>query len=147
MTVRWLSVGLLLMAALMLTGCSMFRSVPQRKLLVTVDDASYAPNTLEVRAGEQVTLKLNNVGTQEHHFAIQEIAIVTQGGGVGNMPGMNMSGMSDEMSEMGPMPQLHLVAAAGTSNTFEFTPSQAGEYAFKCIVPDHNEAGTLVVQG
>jgi uncharacterized cupredoxin-like copper-binding protein len=144
---HWGRMGLLLALAVLLTGCSMFRSAPQRELLVTVDEAGYAPNRLEAQAGEQVTLTLNNVGTQEHHFAIQEIAIVTRGGGVGGMPGMDMSGMSGDMSEMGPMPQLHLVAAAGTSNTLEFTPSQAGEYEFKCIVPGHRETGTFIVQG
>jgi uncharacterized cupredoxin-like copper-binding protein len=130
----------------LLTGCSMFRSAPQRELLVTVDNVAYAPNTLETEVGEEVTLTLNNVDTQEHHFAIQEISIATSGGGMGNMPGMDMSGMSGEMSEMGPMPQLHLVAAAGTSNTLEFTPTKSGEYEFNCIMPGHTESGALVVQ-
>lgn len=96
---RWF-ISSLLVSALVLTGCSMFRSAPQRELLLTVDDAGCTPNTLEARAGEQVTLTLNNVGTQEHHFAVQEIPIATSGGGMGDMPGMNMAGMSGDMSEM-----------------------------------------------
>lgn len=139
----WIGMSVLVV---LLTGCSMFRSVPQRELLVTVDSAAYAPNTLAVQTGEEVSLTLNNVGSQEHHFAIQEIPIATSGGGMGSMPGMDMSGMSGEMSEMGPMPQLHLVAAAGTSNTLEFTPTKSGHYAFNCILPGHTESGTLVVQ-
>jgi uncharacterized cupredoxin-like copper-binding protein len=58
-----------------------------------------------------------------------------------------MSGMSGDMSDLEPPPQLHLVAAAGTSNSLAFTPTKAGQYEFKCIAPGHTETGTLVVQG
>jgi uncharacterized cupredoxin-like copper-binding protein len=141
---KWCTVMTVLVV--LLTGCSMFRSAPQRELLVTVDTVAYAPNTLETEVGEEVTLTLNNIDTQEHHFAIQEIPIATSGGGMGSMPGMDMSGMSRDMSEIGPMPQLHLVAAAGTSNTLQFTPTKSGQYQFNCILPGHTESGTLVVQ-
>ena len=137
----WYTTLLMMLLGVLLAGCSMSRSAAQRELLVTVDDAGYAPKTLEAQAGEQIRLTLKNIGTQEHHFAIQEISIATTGGG------MDMSGMSGDMSSMGSMPELHLVAAAGTSNMLEFTPTQAGQYEFKCIVPGHMETGTLVVQG
>jgi uncharacterized cupredoxin-like copper-binding protein len=147
MTQRWFIPLMLVFSALTLAGCSMFRSAPQRELLLTVDDAGYSHDTLEARAGELVKLRLNNAGGLEHHFAIVEIPIVTSGGGMGDMSGMNMAGMSHDMSEMGPMPQLHLVAAAGASNTLEFTPTKSGQYLFECIVPGHTEVGTLFVRG
>jgi len=140
---RWLFLGL----ALLLSGCSMFRATSQRELLLTVDDRGYAPNLLQVEAGESVLLTLDNIGAVEHHFAIQKISIVTRGRGMNNMPGMDMSGMSEDMSNLESMPQLHLVAAAGERNTLEFTPTQAGQYEFKCVVPGHSEVGSLFVRG
>lgn len=136
----------LLVTLALLTGCSMFQSTPIPELLVTVDDAGYNPATLEMTIGERVKLTLNNVAAQEHQLAIQEIAIVNRGGGMGDMPGMNMSGSSSDMSNMANMPQLHLVAAAGAQNSLEFTPAQADQYEFFCILPNHRERGQLTVK-
>lgn len=125
------------------SGCAMFRSAPQSEITVTVNDKGYAPATLEATTGTTIRLTLQNVGAQEHQFAIDKIALVVSDSSGSAMAGMDMTGMSNAAADM---PQVHLAAAAGQSTTLEFTPAQAGTYVFTCILPDHGERGTLTVK-
>lgn len=93
-------------------------------------------------AGETAKLPLKNSGSVEHQLGIAEIPLVTQGGG---MAGHNMAGMDGTMAPEAEQLQVHLVAALGATTSLELTPTQAGEYAFRCVAPGHTEQGTLVV--
>lgn len=139
---RTLPIKVLLILSFALTGCSMFRSTPMEDLTIAVNDSAYTPAMLEVSIGHTVKLTLNNDGREEHHFAIQRIALQTSGGSSEH----NMAGMSGTMSNIQTMPELHLAAAPGATASLEFTPVQAGEYEFFCILPNHRERGTLVVK-
>lgn len=133
--------ALLLMGAMFgLTACANGTSV--HTMVVEVKDTGYIPAMLEVPAGEAVKLILKNTGTQEHQWGIQEIGLMTSGGGMSGM-----SGMSGTMDTMHEQLQLHIVAAAGTQNTLEFTPTKPDRYAFFCPMPGHTERGTLIVKG
>jgi plastocyanin len=132
---------LLLLAALALTACSGSQSrVGSTVLSLKAQGMKYNPATLEVTAGQPVTITFENADSVEHDFSILEIPVVIQATAE-PMEGHDMGNMSMD-------PQLHMVAAAGGTATLEFTPSKPGTYEFFCTVPGHKEAGmvgTLVV--
>lgn len=140
---RFFQSGLLLTLIFIFSGCSMFRTVPQTEVTVIVDDKGYAPSTIESSPGTQIKLTLQNIGTQEHQFAIDEIALEMRNGSGSAMAGMNMPGMSNDTADM---PQVHIVAAPEASTTLEFIPVSNGKYEFSCILPNHNERGMLTVK-
>ena len=138
--VGWQTVGVtLVLGVLGLTACS--RANPVREVVIVVNEAAYAPVTLEVMAGKPTKLTLNNTDVQEHQIGIREIALMTSGGGI-----HNMAGMSDDMAGMDEL-QLHIVAPAGAQTTLEFTPVKPDQYEFFCPLPGHTEQGTLIVKG
>lgn len=135
---RWAgSVGLLLLAA-----CTSLGAGRTAEVTVEVSDGGYQPATIEMAAGETAKLTLKNSGIVEHQLGIAEIPLVTQGGG---MAGHNMAGMDGTMAPEAEQLQVHLVAAPGATTSLDLTPTQAGEYAFRCVAPGHTEQGTLVV--
>ena len=140
---RFFRSGWVLIAILIFSGCSMFQTVPQTEITLMVDDTGYAPSVIESTPGTQIKLTLQNIGSQEHQFAISKIALEKRNGSGSAMSGMNMPGMSNTA---GDMPQVHLIAAAGASVTLEFIPAANGEYEFTCILPNHTERGTLTVK-
>ena len=105
-------------AALALTGCGGGGSpeptpVPAANFTVGALDAfKYDPATLTVKAGEEVTIVLDNKGVLEHNFVIDEFSV-----------------------NVGP------IAGATKSEAFTFTPTTAGTYSYYCNVPGHKEAG------
>lgn len=130
----------LVLAALVLAACSNASTV--NTIVVEVKDTGYTPALLEVPAGEAVKLTLKNTGTRAHELGIQDIALLTSGGGMSGMA--SMSGTMDNMAEQ---LQLHIVTTAGAQTTLEFTPTKPDRYVFFCPVPGHTELGTLMVKG
>lgn len=134
----WLLVTpMFVLIAVVLAGCA--HSNTGTSVVVEVKDNGYTPTTLEVPAGVSVKLTLKNTDTMEHQLGIKDIALLTSGGG--------MSGMAGMQGNMGEQLQLHIVAAAGAQNTLDFTPTQPDRYEFFCPVPGHTERGTLIVKG
>ncbi len=140
---RFFRSWLLLTAIFMFNSCSMFRTVPQTEMTVIVDDNGYAPSSIESTLGTQIKLTLQNIGSQEHQFAIDEIALEKRNGSGSAMAGMDMPGTSNDA---GNMPQVHIVVAPDASDTIEFIPVSSGEYEFTCNLPNHNERGMLTVK-
>lgn len=132
-------VGQIVMGLLLL-GCG--RAAEPNEIVVEVSEQGYLPSEVTVPVGKATRLTLSNVGAEEHDLGIVEIPLVTRGGGGGmaNMPGMSGTG-----SEMATPLQLHVVTAAGASNSLDITPTKVGEYEFRCQIDGHSEAGTLVV--
>lgn len=126
--------------AVVVAACA--NSNPGTSVVVAVKDNDYTPTTLEIPAGEPVKLTLKNTGTSEHQLGIKQIALLTTGGGMSGM-----AGMQGTMDKMGEQLQLHIIAAAGAQNTLEFTPTQPDRYEFFCPIPGHTERGTLMVKG
>lgn len=110
------------------------------EVTVEVNEAGYQPATVEITAGETANLTLKNTGSVEHQLGITEIPLMTQGGEMAGMAGMDDT-MVPEMEQL----QVHLVAASGAATSLELTPTKPGEYTFRCVAPGHTEQGTLIV--
>ena len=125
--------------ALLASGCAA-PGVSATALTVVASDGGYAPATLEAPSGIAIRITLDNQDGVPHQLAIEEIAIATQGGDAGAIAGMDHAMPGDAT-----MPPVHIVANSGTQETVEFTPTQAGQYTFRCLEPGHTETGTLTV--
>jgi len=140
MNPRKLSLGIAIGAAL-LAACS---SGPE-PLEVTLQAAEFRfePSSVEVTAGQQVTVTMQNMGTVEHDFVIQEIPVEQSAAeSESATPGHTMDEMEVE-------PAVHTGAMAGMSASVSFVPTKPGTYEFFCAIPGHKEAGmvgTLIVR-
>jgi uncharacterized cupredoxin-like copper-binding protein len=84
----------------------------------------FDPDELEGSAGEEITIELENTGSQVHTFTLEEGD--ARGDGFDAWPD---SGVDHELDE-------------GETETFTLTlPDEAGEYEFICRIPGHYEAG------
>lgn len=86
---------------------------------ISGSEFSYEPATISAKVGQSVTVVYTNVGKYPHDFVIDELGVKSQ------------------------------TIKAGETETFTFTPSKAGTFAFYCSLPNHREkgmVGTLSVQ-
>ena len=100
----------------------------------------FDPATVEVQAGQQVTVMMQNMGTVEHDFVIQEMPM-EQAAGDSESEGAVMPGHT--MDEMAMEPAVHMGAMAGMSGSVTFVPTKPGTYEFFCAVAGHKEAGMV----
>lgn len=135
-----LLLGLSFIAAACTGATSDVASGPHEVTLVATDIA-YDQERIAVTAGQPVVLTLHNEGVLEHDFSIMHIQAEMAAADPMEEDGHDMGHMEEQ-------PELHTSAMPGMSNTFTFTPTEAGEYTYFCSVPGHQEAGmtgTLVV--
>jgi uncharacterized cupredoxin-like copper-binding protein len=97
---------------------------------------SYGPARIEALVGQQVTVRMRNLGTLEHDFVIQEIPLQIGAEDPGEMPGHNMGTTEIEAA-------VHAEAMPGMEGVVSFTPTMAGTYQFFCAVPGHKDAGMI----
>lgn len=138
---RWSCWGIS-MALILLSACTSLGGDRTTEVTIEVNDVGFRPSTIEIAAGELAKLTLKNSGSVEHQLGIDEIPLVTQGGG---MAGHNMAGMDSAMAVEAEQLQVHLVSAPGATTSLELIPSVIGEYLFRCVAPGHMEQGTLIV--
>lgn len=138
-TVGFISIVL---SVVLLAACG--ESPASTTVSIAIAEGGFEPARVEVTRGKAVTVRLQNSAAQEHQWAIQELPMVVQGK-ADPMAAHNMAGMDGSQMGENP-PQLHLVAPPGQSTELTFTPSKAGEYEFRCILPGHSEKGVLVVR-
>ena len=134
----WIPVVFVLMLAL--AACSGAATEPST-IVLKAEGLKYNPTTIEVTAGQPVSLVFQNADSVEHDFSVMEIPMVMDATAE-PMAGHDMGGMTDQ-------PQLHMAMAMGQTGTMQFTPSKPGTYEFFCTVPGHKEAGmvgTLIVK-
>ena len=143
MTVRTFKLSIVV-GAVLLSACSSNPAALELSLKAT--DFRFEPASMEVMAGQQVTVRMDNQGTLEHDFVIQEIPVEKTAAEsepeVGATAGHTMDGMEIE-------PAVHMGAMAGLSSSVTFVPTKPGTYEYFCAVPGHKEAGmvgTLIVQ-
>jgi uncharacterized cupredoxin-like copper-binding protein len=139
--------SLLLIAALsggVLAACS---SGPEPlEVSLQASEFRFEPATIEVMAGQQVTVMMQNMGTVEHDFVIQEIP-VEQTTAESEPEATGMAGHT--MDETAMEPAIHMGAMAGMTDSVTFVPTKPGTYEFFCAVAGHKEAGmvgTLMVR-
>ncbi len=101
---------------------------------VTMTDFKFQPDTLNVSAGQTLTVNLQNTGSVQHTFTVMKTPV---SGSYTQADAGNIYFNSD-------------VIQAGSSKTVTFTaPSTAGTYQIICTVQGHLEAGmhgSLVVK-
>lgn len=113
----------------------------KQNVSLEVQDFEFAPKTLQVQAGQSVTVSMKNTGTVAHDWSIMEIPTVGEAHSSADPKGHTMEGMQD--------PELHVAVAPGTTGKLEFKPSKAGTYEFFCTVAGHRDlgmTGQLIVQ-
>jgi uncharacterized cupredoxin-like copper-binding protein len=124
---------------LLLAACGQSQSTvsaPQA-LAVAAKEFAFAPAALTTKAGQPVTISLQNTGAVEHDWSIREIEISGEATSSGDATsGHMMGGMGDE-------PKLHVAAGTGGKGTLTFTPSKPGTYEYYCTVAGHKEAGMV----
>ena len=120
-----------LVIAVVLVGCG------PKKVTFDVDmkEYSFTPSTLEVPAGAEVTINLENTGTLEHDMVIM-------------VAGKEATAPFNEDDQANIFWQHKLDMGASESVTFT-APTEAGEYQIVCGIPAHLEqgmVGTLIVK-
>jgi uncharacterized cupredoxin-like copper-binding protein len=111
-------------------------STPQT-ISIAAKEFAFTPAALAAKAGQPVTVNLQNSGSVEHDWNIKEIEISGEAKTSGDTSsGHMMGGMGDE-------PKLHVAAGIGARSSITFTPSKPGTYEFYCSVAGHKEAGMV----
>jgi uncharacterized cupredoxin-like copper-binding protein len=124
---------------LLLAACGQSQpaaSAPQT-LAVAAKEFAFAPAALTVKAGQPVTISLQNTGAVEHDWSVREIEISGEAKSSGDAPSGHMMGST------GDEPKLHVAAGIGGKGTLTFTPSKPGTYEYYCTVAGHKEAGMV----
>jgi len=142
--------ALFALLVLALAACSSSKAPAEpvvTELAITATDIAYDVNHFEAKVGQPVRMTMNNNGALEHDFSIMHMPITGEVMTM-QMEGDHNEGESDSehdmnMSNMAEMPEIHVAAPIGASETIEFTPSEAGEYEFFCTVPGHKESGMV----
>jgi uncharacterized cupredoxin-like copper-binding protein len=129
---------------LLLAACGQSQSTASepQTLSVAATEFAFAPVALTAKAGQPVTIALQNNGAVEHDWSIREIEISGEAKSSSDAhAGHTMAGMGNES-------KLHIAAGIGGKGTLTFTPSTPGTYEFYCAVAGHKDAGmagTLMV--
>jgi uncharacterized cupredoxin-like copper-binding protein len=94
----------------------------------TMKDFAYAPDTLTVPAGKNVTLAFINTGTAEHYFVVGDTIASSKDGFEQNL----FSGVSIEKSKQteGYDEEEHEEEEGGHENVFELPPGGSGTMTF-----------------
>ncbi len=96
---------------------------------VDMKEYSFTPSTLEVTAGAEVTINLENTGTLDHDMVIM-------------VAGKEATAPFDTDDQANVFWQHKL--AMGTSESVTFTaPTEPGEYQIVCGIPAHLEQGMV----
>jgi uncharacterized cupredoxin-like copper-binding protein len=127
----------------LLAACNSPLGSQPANVVLEVNDTGFQPAVVQIAAGQPVEITLKKTGSVEHQLGIADIPLVTQGGGT---PEHDMAGMNGTMASGMQQLRVHMVAAPGAMTAMELTPSMAGEYVLRCVVPGHTEQGKLVVK-
>ncbi len=136
----WIArLSLALVAAIILTACGATGDAPSatQSLRVTAKEFAFAPAQLTVTSAQPVELTLQNTGTVEHDWSVQEIELA------GNPTATQETGGGHMIGDLHDAPKLHVAAGPGAQGKLTFTPSKAGTYEFFCSVVGHKEAGMV----
>ncbi len=110
----------------------------ERVIDVRTEDFKFVPDTITVKVGETIRLKLENLDPVLHDYTTDEAEFII----------LEASGAShgdhdvDTEAQVSLQP-LHIAAEGNEHGELVFTATEAGEYEFYCSVPGHREAGMV----
>jgi len=115
-----------------------------RTVKVTLADMSFAPNTLEVKAGETVRFELANRGAVVHEFTLGDAAL--QANHQKEM--LAMAAMGHDQDNHAAMGGMHhdansITLKPGESGELTWTFTRATALEFACNEPGHYQAGMV----
>ncbi|MCA9900252.1 MAG: cupredoxin domain-containing protein [Ardenticatenaceae bacterium] len=124
-----------LLLAGLLIGCGGNDQTQNTLTISASDDFKYDPETVTVKAGEEVTLNFNNKGEVEHSFNLLKADAELE----------HVLKEADDEEHMHEELILDVhELAGGESVTETFTaPAEPGDYVFFCSLPGHAEAGEV----
>ena len=110
--------------------------------LVEMSSFAFAPDLLEVNAGEVLEIAIQNVDPTLHDFTIDEIDADVH---VSYLGGTGEHVHADPQTEA----QVHFALTEAGTGVVHLKIHEPGEYVFYCTVPGHRQAGmegTLIVR-
>lgn len=109
-------------------------------IVITANDQmQYSTKAIEVAAGSEVTLILQNVGTMAKENMAHNFTLLKPGTVVSDFATKAMAAKAtDYIPEGAPEVIVHTkLLGPGESDTLNFTAPAAGEYPFMCTFPGH----------
>ncbi len=147
-----LKILLVIGAAALLFGCGRDNGAttdadePVTEITITGDDRMrFAPTRFTVRAGETITLMIDNIGRMPKESMGHNLAIIDKSLNANTFAASSIGYPAEEY--IAPEYADRVIAATkvlgpGESETITFTaPAEAGEYPFVCSFPGHTPAG------
>jgi uncharacterized cupredoxin-like copper-binding protein len=116
---------------LILSGCGAAGG-PSTSAQLTMTDFAFAPNTLTVPAGQEITLRVTNNGAVAHDFMIMKLGH--------DLSSQDHAGPQAQANAYWQQEQL---AAGETKESNFMAPTEPGEYQIICAVAGHLEAGMV----
>jgi len=105
-----------------------------QEVTMTMREFTFDPTEISARLGQPVRLALVNKGTLLHDFSSMDAKVEV----------MSMQeGAAHDMGDLESQMTMHMAVDASTTETLEFTPTEAGTYEFYCSVEGHKAAGMV----
>jgi plastocyanin len=119
------------MLVLILSGCGLAAG-PSTSIHLTMTEFAFAPNTLTVPAGQEITIRVTNNGAVAHDLVIMKLGQ--------ELSSRDHAGPEARANAYWEQEQV----AAGTTMESKFvSPAEPGEYQIICGVAGHLEAGMV----
>ena len=106
-----------------------------RDVRVLASEFAFSPSTIELKAGQQVTVTFVNNGKVDHDMK-SDLPI-------SGLKYSKADNDADEQTENAARNVFDVDFSAGDTSVVTFTPTTAGTYQFFCDEPGHREAGMV----
>ena len=110
----------------------------ERVIDMLTEDFRFVPDTITVKVGETIRLKLENHDPVLHDYTTDEAEFI-----ILEAVGASHGDHDVDAEEQVSLQPLHIAAEADEHGELVFEATEAGEYEFYCSVPGHREAGMV----